>query len=149
MRAFDFTNGLDHVAYRVTKHVALIPRFGRRSVVRIGESEQRPRSRLSRNSQLAYRPFDGLQPYAETGPIFDQGACEHYDSRVLPPWFDYLDPAIIRGYGEDHWIRYETGSVVAGTELTATCQAILGDPTIAYVHILVEYNCFHCRVDRG
>ncbi len=99
---------------------------------------------------LAYRPFDDVQPYAETGPIFlHQGPCEHYNSAVLPPWFDYLDPAIIRGYGEDHWIRYDTGSVVAGTELTANCHTILSDRTIAYVHIRSKYNCFQCRVERG
>lgn len=99
---------------------------------------------------LAYRPFDRPQPYAETGPIFlHQNPCERYDSNVLPAWFEYLDPAIIRGYGEDDWIRYDTGHVVAGRELTATCEAILGDPTIAYVHIRSKYNCFQCRVDRG
>ena len=64
---------------------------------------------------LAYRPFDALQPYAETGPIFlHKEPCERYDSEVLPTWFDYLDPAIVRGYGEEHWIRYDTGYVVPG-----------------------------------
>ena len=99
---------------------------------------------------LAYRPFDVLQPYAETGPIFlHKDPCERYDRAVLPAWFEYLDPAIVRGYGEDDWIRYDTGYVVPGREITATCQAILSDPTVAYVHIRSKYNCFQCRVDRG
>ena len=99
---------------------------------------------------LAYRPFADLQPYAETGPIFlHKEACERYESEMLPAWFDHLQPAIVRGYGEDHWIRYDTGDVVAGKELTAACQKILGDPTIAYVHIRSKFNCFQCRVDRG
>ena len=99
---------------------------------------------------LAYRPFTAPQPYAETGPIFlHRGSCERYDSDALPAWFDFLEPAIVRGYGEDHWIRYDTGFVVPGPELTATCTAILDDPTIAYVHIRSKYNCFQCRVDRG
>ena len=99
---------------------------------------------------LAYRPFDALQPYAEMGPIFLHNApCERYDSEALPAWFDYLEPAIVRGYGQDHWIRYDTGDVVPGRELTAACHAILGDPTIAYVHIRSKFNCFQCRVDRG
>ncbi|MBI5505082.1 MAG: DUF1203 domain-containing protein [Deltaproteobacteria bacterium] len=98
---------------------------------------------------LAYRPFDAVQPYAETGPIFlHEDPCERYESESLPAWFDYLDPAIVRGYAEDHWIRYDTGDVVPGTELTAACRTILGDPTIAYVHIRSKYNCFQCRVDR-
>jgi hypothetical protein len=99
---------------------------------------------------LAYRPFDDLQPYAETGPIFlHRDRCERYDAAHLPAWFAFLEPAIIRGYGEDHWIRYDTGDVVAGAALDESCRAILADPTIAYVHIRSKYNCFQCQVDRG
>jgi hypothetical protein len=60
-----------------------------------------------------------------------------------------MDPAIIRGYDGDDWIRYETGDVVAGTNLTVTSERILADPTIAYVHVRSKYNCFQCRVDRA
>ena len=99
---------------------------------------------------LAYRPFADAQPYAETGPIFLHGAgCERYDGDALPAWFEYLDPAIVRGYGDDHWIRYDTGDVVAGRALDAACRAILSDPTVAYVHVRSKFNCFQCRVDRG
>jgi len=99
---------------------------------------------------LAYRPFDGLQPYAETGPIFlHQRACQRYEGEQLPAWFVYLQPALIRGYGHDDWIRYETGKVVAGSELAAECQRILINPEVAYIHIRSKYNCFQCRVDRA
>ena len=99
---------------------------------------------------LAYRPFAVLQPYAESGPIFlHKASCERYERDVLPPWFDFMDPAIIRGYGSDDWIRYETGDVVPGRDLAAACDRILADPTIAYVHIRSKYNCFQCRVDRA
>lgn len=99
---------------------------------------------------LAYRPFDGpLQPYAETGPIFlHQKMCARYDSDALPAWFAFLDPAAIRGYGDDNWIRYETGQVVRGTDLKVACESILQDQNIAYVHIRSKYGCFQCRVDR-
>lgn len=98
---------------------------------------------------LAYRPFEALQPYAETGPIFlHKDPCNRYDSGSLPAWFDYLEPAIVRGYGSDHWIRYDTGQVVRGRELTAVSQQILRDDTIAYVHVRSKYNCFQCRIDR-
>jgi hypothetical protein len=54
---------------------------------------------------LAYRPVASLQPYAETGPIFlNKTSCERYRSDHLPAWFDFMDPAIIRGYGHDDWI---------------------------------------------
>jgi hypothetical protein len=98
---------------------------------------------------LAYRPFDALQPYAETGPIFlHRDPCARYESDAMPDWFAFLEPAIVRGYGEDHWIRYDTGTVVSGTTLEATCREILSDATIAYVHVRSRYNCFQCRVDR-
>jgi hypothetical protein len=99
---------------------------------------------------LAYRPFAALQPYAETGPIFLHGtACQRYQAEALPKWFDFMNPAIIRGYGKDDWIRYQTGDVVAGAELTGACRRILADDTVAYVHIRSKFNCFQCRVDRG
>jgi hypothetical protein len=99
---------------------------------------------------LSYRPFDRLQPYAETGPIFlHRDPCERYRGERLPAWFEYLDPAIVRGYGADDWIRYETGHVVSGRELGAACRSILEDASIAYVHVRSKFNCFQCRVDRA
>ncbi len=99
---------------------------------------------------LAYRPFDAVHPYSETGPIFlHKRSCERYRSDALPAWFDFMDPAIIRGYGDDDWIRYDTGNVVAGPGLSAACRQILTDDTVAYVHIRSKYNCFQCRVDRS
>ena len=98
---------------------------------------------------LAYRPFDTPQPYAETGPIFlHRDQCTRYESDALPDWFVFMDPAIVRGYGDDHWIRYDTGDVVPGPAIDAACRRILDDPTIAYVHVRSKYNCFQCRVDR-
>lgn len=100
---------------------------------------------------LAYRPFgETPQPYAETGPIFlHQTRCARYESDTLPAWFAFLDPAAIRGYGADDWIRYETGQVVRGGELTAACESILADQGVAYVHIRSKFGCFQCRVDRA
>lgn len=99
---------------------------------------------------LGYRPFAEAQPYAETGPIFlHREACARYDSFAMPDWFDFLDPAIIRGYDDRDWIRYDTGAVVDGRNLAEQSKSILADSTIAYVHIRSKYNCFQCRVDRG
>jgi hypothetical protein len=99
---------------------------------------------------LAYRPFASLQPYAELGPIFLHAEpCARYESEHLPGWFPYLDPAIVRGYDGDHWIRYDTGDVVPGVELDAACRRILADPSVAYVHVRSKFNCFQCRVDRA
>lgn len=99
---------------------------------------------------LAHRPFDTAQPYAEVGPIFlHRHACSRYEAPVLPAWFVHLQPALIRGYGRDDWIRYDTGAVLAGADLAAACARILDDPEVAYVHIRSKFNCFQCRVDRA
>ena len=99
---------------------------------------------------LAHRPFDTAQPYAEVGPIFlHRHACSRYEAPALPAWFVHLQPALIRGYGRDDWIRYDTGAVLAGADLEAACARILDDPEVAYVHIRSKFNCFQCRVDRA
>lgn len=99
---------------------------------------------------LSYRPFAHRHPYAETGPIFlHTRECPRYEGEQLPAWFAYLAPAIIRGYGRDDWIKYETGEVVAGGDLTAACRRILSNPDVAYIHIRSKFNCFQCRVDRA
>jgi Protein of unknown function (DUF1203) len=99
---------------------------------------------------LSYRPFAEVQPYAETGPIFlHTHGCTRYESDALPDWFAYLEPAVIRGYGHHDWIRYETGAIIPGKDLTAQCHKILADPEVAYVHIRSKFNCFQCRVDRA
>lgn len=98
---------------------------------------------------LSYRPFATLQAYAETGPVFlHQSQCARYEGDELPHWFAFLDPAAIRGYGADDWIRYDTGRVVRGSELPETASSILADQSIAYVHIRSKFGCFQCRVDR-
>lgn len=100
---------------------------------------------------LSYRPFDGApQPYAETGPIFlHQTECARYDSNALPHWFAFMDHAAIRGYGADGWIRYETGRIVRGSELTRAASEILENEKVAFVHIRSKFGCFQCRVDRA
>jgi hypothetical protein len=130
---------------------------GQRPLVRVAEGGASPCRHclgLIRDGEeklvLAYRPFAEAQPYAEVGPIFLHArACERYDAAVPPAWFAFLDPAPIRGYGHDDWIRYETGKIVRGSEIAAECGAILAEPSIAYVHVRSKYGCFQCRVDRA
>ena len=99
---------------------------------------------------FGYRPFAALQPYAETGPIFLHAEpCTRYASDRLPDWFAFLDPALVRGYGADDWIRYDTARVVGGTEIASACAAILADPGVDYVHVRSKFNCFQCRIDRA
>ena len=99
---------------------------------------------------LSYRPFTTVQPYAETGPIFLHAeSCQRYEGDQVPDWFAHFDPAIVRGYDNDDWIRYETARVIKGDEIGSTCELLLENPEVAYVHIRSKFNCFQCRVDRG
>jgi hypothetical protein len=99
---------------------------------------------------LSYRPFATAQPYAESGPIFLHArACARYESDRVPAWFDFLDPAIVRGYDGDDWIRYDTGQVVPGPQIESASRRILADASVAYVHVRSKFNCFQCRVDRA
>lgn len=98
---------------------------------------------------LAYRPFGKVHPYSEIGPIFLHASdCPRYDAPEPPAWFDHLEPAIVRGYGQDDWIRYDTGAVIPGKHVAEAARAILGDASIAYVHVRSKFGCLQCRVDR-
>ncbi len=103
---------------------------------------------------LGYRPFDQAQPYAEVGPIFLHAReCERYSTTNTPPamftaWRDA--PVIVRGYGEDNRIQYDSAKLVPATELQACCRSIFENTEIAYIHIRAgQTNCFQCRVERG
>lgn len=99
---------------------------------------------------LAHRPFPGPQPYAEVGPIFlHRSSCPRYVSDRVPGWFAFLEPALVRGYDHEDWIRYETGRVVRGIDVEAEARGILEDDAVAYVHVRSKFNCFQCRIDRG
>ncbi len=99
---------------------------------------------------LAYRPFEKAHPYAEVGPIFlHPNECVRYDAPDPPPWFAHLDPAVVRGYGHDDWIRYETGEAVEGARVADVASEILERGDIAYVHVRSKFGCLMCRVDRG
>lgn len=99
---------------------------------------------------LGWRPFPKAQPYAEVGPIFlHKESCERYSGDSFPDWFSFLDPAVVRGYDSNDWIRYDTGSLVPGHELLERCQEILAMVGIEYVHVRSKFGCFLCSVTRA
>ncbi|MCB1396498.1 MAG: DUF1203 domain-containing protein [Rhodobacter sp.] len=100
---------------------------------------------------VAHRPFTGLNPYTETGPIFlaadpQPGATP---STALPP-FLAAPRYILRGYSEDERIVYGTGAVIDTARIPEASETLLARPGIAFLHIRsATNNCFHCRVERG
>ena len=100
---------------------------------------------------VAHRPFAGLNPYTETGPIFLAaedlpGAAPSPD---LPPFL--TSPAyIVRGYSADERIIYGTGAVTPTADIPAACARLFQRPEVAFVHVRsASNNCFHVRVERG
>ena len=101
---------------------------------------------------LAYRPFPQPQPYAETGPIFLHARrCERYpESDRMPPMALSKEPRLLKGYGANHRIVYDTGEIVAAADLPAVAAKILAREDVSYVHVRSALNnCFSCRIDRA
>lgn len=103
---------------------------------------------------LAHRPFDALQPYAETGPIFLCADCAAWDSAgqgdTVPPILTLSPDFLLKGYTVDQRIRYGTGRVTPGDQVASYAADLLSRPEIAFVDIRsARNNCFQLRVTRG
>ena len=100
---------------------------------------------------MAYRPFDSLQPYAETGPIFLHAErCARAQPGDALPSILSSPSYIVRGYDAGEEIIYGTGTVVLTDNIAARAQELLTDDHVAFVHVRsANNNCFQCRIDRG
>ena len=101
---------------------------------------------------LAHRPFDALQPYAESGPIFlCAHDCEPWTDPGLPPVLrDGDEPRLVKGYSHDDRIVYGLGQIVASASVGERARTVLNDPRVAYVHVRSSTNnCFTCRIDKA
>ena len=100
---------------------------------------------------VAYRPFETMQAYAETGPIFlCANPCEPASlSPALPKILDQAD-YIIRGYDDDERIIYGTGAVVPAHGIPKAAQHLYtSEERIAFVHVRsARNNCYQCRIDK-
>ena len=100
---------------------------------------------------LAYRPFQSVQPYAETGPIFlhanrcDRGAVSGQLPAILSsPHY------IVRGYDDAERIVYGTGAVVPTPDIIGRAVQIFEHRRVAFVHVRsARNNCFLCRIERS
>jgi hypothetical protein len=98
----------------------------------------------------AWRPFDTLHPYAETGPVFFCADCAPAEpTEALPAMLD--SPAyILRGYDRAQRTVYGTGGVVPRGQITARAAELLARDDIAHVDVRsAANNCFHTRILRA
>jgi hypothetical protein len=101
---------------------------------------------------LAHRPFQSLQPYAETGPIFVHAKpCRrHPEPPDTPAAFLKRPQMMLRGYDIQERIVYGTGSIVSADRIAEKAATILENPDVAFVDLRsASNNCFQCRVVRA
>ena len=101
---------------------------------------------------VAYRPFETLQAYAETGPIFlcANPCTPAPETPALPETLDEPD-YIVRGYDSDERIVYGTGAVTPTPDIPAAAQRLYEtNDRVAFVHVRSSRNnCYQCRIDKG
>ena len=100
---------------------------------------------------LGYRPFESLQPYAETGPVFICGGyCQRYDQDDQLPGLYQSRTMLVRGYDQNERIIYGTGKMVFGAEIADYAEQLLVREELAFVHVRSSSdNCFHFRIERS
>jgi hypothetical protein len=101
---------------------------------------------------LAYRPFETVHPYTETGPVFlhAKNCDRHPATEEMPGMLRRSAQMIVRGYSADERIVYGTGAVVPTDQIAQTAAALLARGDVEFVHVRsATNNCFQCRVDRA
>ena len=98
---------------------------------------------------LAHRPFDGLHPYAELGPIFVCAEeCPRGGGADLPAILTTSPDYLIKGYSADNRIVYGTGRIVPKDDIAARAAALFADPQVVYLHARsARNNCYLARID--
>lgn len=100
---------------------------------------------------LAHRPFDGLHPYAETGPIFlCADPCPRHEGSKMPEILRDSPDYLLKGYNAQDRIVYGTGRVVAAAEIAEYAETVLERADVAYLHVRsARNNCYQARIDRA
>lgn len=99
---------------------------------------------------LAHRPFETLQPYAETGPIFlCADKCDRGSSNDIPDILTTSPDYLLKGYDSDARIIYGTGAIVARANLREYARNLLDRGDIAWVDVRsARNNCYQLRITR-
>lgn len=100
---------------------------------------------------VAHRPFDTVQPYAETGPLFvcARDCTRHADDGALPDTMTTAPDYLIKGYSADERIIYGTGQIVTPDDMLRMADDLFSDPRVAFIHIRsARNNCYQARIDR-
>lgn len=100
---------------------------------------------------LAWRPFEGLNAYTETGPLFLCAAdCAPATPSETAPTILRSPTYLVRGYTPDERILYGTGRLVPTPDIAQYAYDLLANPEIAFVDVRsAANNCYQCRIERA
>lgn len=98
---------------------------------------------------LAHRPFSGLHPYAETGPIFlCADPCAQGGGAKVPEVLTTSPDYLVKGYNDQDRIVYGTGQIVPAEGVADYADRVLQDAGVAYVHVRsARNNCYQLRIE--
>lgn len=100
---------------------------------------------------FAYRPFEGLHPYAETGPVFlCKDACNAPAKDSFPEVLEVSPTYLIKGYTSDQRIKYGTGAIVSQSEAQERISKLLDFSDLSFIDVRsAKNNCWLARVTRA
>ena len=96
----------------------------------------------------AARPFEGLHPYAETGPIF---LCAHdctpYAVANTPPVLQTSPDYLVKAYDSAERIIYGTGQITPKDQIARYAARLFEQDAVTYVDVRsARNNCFLTRI---
>lgn len=96
----------------------------------------------------AARPFDDLQPYAETGPVFFcADDCTPHDGGALPAILQTSPDYLVKAYDQTDRIIYGTGQITPRAEVSQYAARLFENDAVAYVDVRsARNNCFLTRI---
>ncbi len=96
----------------------------------------------------AARPFVGLHPYAETGPIFlCAHECTPYHGAKVPPVLETSPDYLVKAYDVTDRIIYGTGQITPKDQIAGYAGSLFERDGVAYVDIRsARNNCFLTRI---
>ena len=99
---------------------------------------------------LAHRPFDALNAYTETGPIFlCADECDAYAAPATPETLN-SPTYLTRGYTADERILYGTGQVTDRDAIMDRAAEILENTDVTFVDVRSALNnCWQGRITRS
>ncbi len=100
---------------------------------------------------LSYRPFDTVNPYVETGPIFlCADDCAPWSAQDAPPILTTSPDYLLKAYTSDERIKYGTGQITPASDISSYASALLSRDDIAFVDVRsARNNCYQLRIVRS